>query len=26
MKKYSNVRVVNVDLSDTYESLLFNID
>ena len=25
-KKYSNVRVVNVDLSDTYESLLFNID
>ena len=26
MKKYSNVRVVNIDLSDTYESLLFNID
>ena len=26
MKMYSNVRVVNVDLSDTYESLLFNID
>ncbi len=24
--KYSNVRVVNIDLSDTYESLLFNID
>ena len=26
MKKYSNVRVVNVDLSDTYETLLFYID
>ena len=26
MKKYPNVRVVNIDLSDTYESLLFNID
>ena len=26
MKKYSNVRVVNIDLSDTYESLLFNMD
>ena len=26
MKKYSNVRVVNIDLSDTYESLLFDID
>ena len=26
MKKYSNVRVVNVDLSNTYESLLFDID
>ena len=25
-KKYSNVRVVNVDLSNTYESLLFDID
>ena len=25
-KKYSNVRVVNVDLSETYETLLFNID
>ena len=24
--KYPNVRVVNVDLSDTYENLLFNID
>ena len=26
MKKYSNVRVVNIDLSNTYESLLFDID
>ena len=26
MKKYTNVRVVNIDLSDTYETLLFNID
>ena len=26
MKKYPNVRVVNVDLSNTYESLLFDID
>ena len=26
IKKYSNVRVVNVDLSNTYESLLFDID
>ena len=26
MKKYSNVRVVDVDLSNTYESLLFDID
>ena len=26
MKKYPNDRVVNIDLSDTYESLLFNID
>ena len=26
MKKYSNVRVVNTDLSNTYESLLFDID
>ena len=26
MKKYSNVRVVEVDLSNTYESLLFDID
>ena len=26
MKKYSNVRVVNIDLSNTYESLLFVID
>ena len=25
-KKYSNVRVVNIDLSNTYESLLFDID
>ena len=25
-KKYSNVRVVNVDLSNAYESLLFDID
>ena len=25
-KKYSNVRVVDVDLSNTYESLLFDID
>ena len=25
MKKYSNVRVVNIDLSDTYETLLFYI-
>ena len=24
--KYPNVRVVNIDLSDTYETLLFNID
>jgi len=26
MEKYSNVRVVNIDLSNTYESLLFDID
>ena len=26
MKKYPNVRVVNIDLSETYETLLFNID
>jgi len=26
VEKYSNVRVVNVDLSNTYESLLFDID
>ena len=26
MKKYSNVRGVNIDLSNTYESLLFDID
>ena len=25
-KKYSNVRVVNIDLSNTYESFLFDID
>ena len=25
-RKYSNVRVVNIDLSNTYESLLFDID
>ena len=25
-KKYSNVRVVNIDLSNTYVSLLFDID
>jgi len=26
VKKYSNVTLVNVDLSETYETLLFNID
>ena len=26
MKKYSNVRVVNIDLSETYETLLFHVD
>ena len=25
-KKYSNVRVVNIDLSETYETLLFHVD